>query len=745
MQPLAYTRPSTTAAGDAASHVWSLPHPRNPEFVGRDAVLASLRKSLTQPQAPRVQVVYGVAGVGKTQFVAEYAYRHRHNYGLVWWLPANDPAALSLAFSKLASRLGLRGVEEAGAPEVRQELRRVLDAWEEWLLVFDDAPDQAAVRSFLPEPGDGHVLITSRSAAWRGVGPSFCLRSFERADSVDYLKRRAGHPKADTLAGTLAQALGDLPAALEQAAATIRQAGINFSEYLARFEEHWAELLRSGRPAGDYPDTALMSAELALRDAEDKAPEAAALLKLWSFLAPADLSKEYLRDAATALPAPLSHTAGNPATFDESMWTLARYGLIEPPAEGRAVFVPRLTAAIVRDRLGDFERNNWCEMALRMVEATYRFDNAPAAAWEALGELLPHALAVVGHGEALGVAPDAASRLLNQVGQFLYHRGQYTRAKEAFTRALNLCEAAHGPDDPRRSSIANNLGRVLKRLGDLRGARTHFRSAMAADGLAYGNDHPHVAEVANNYGVCLQMAGDVDGARQHFEWSLSVCQSHFGADHPKTAAVVNNLGYALKSSGDVDQAMELFGRALASVEAAYGANHPTVANISTNLGIALRLKGEGAAARAYFERSIAAVDGTLGPNHPELSRHLMHYGISLQEEGDLESARRHFERALRIDEKALGPVHFTLLTRLNYLGRCLKMMGLLDESAGCYAQGAEVLRQLRDAAGAADGAEVAAAQLGANAAADDAAGLFCIDDTTTAASDTSTAQVVTRP
>jgi glutamate racemase len=44
----------------------------------------------------------------------------------------------------------------------------------------------------------------------------------------------------------------------------------------------------------------------------------------------------------------------------------------------------------------------------------------------------------------------------------------------------------------------------------------------------------------------------------------------------------------------------------------------------------------------------------------------------------------------------LGPTHYALITKLNYLGRCLKRMGMIDESAACYARSAGILRQLRE-------------------------------------------------
>jgi len=679
---------STPASENTCIH--NLPHPRNPYFTGRSRILEALARSLSAGHgAGAVRAVYGTGGTGKTQLALEYAYRHQDAYQLIWWLPADEPSTLALHFCKLAQRLGIGVSRGAGLQEVRAAVRQELARRENWLLIFDNAPGPEEIRDYLPDV-PGHVLITSRNPKWDGVAGSFCLRVLERSEAAEFLLRRTGR-SADAAAARLSQALGDLPLALEQAAALIEQTGISFGEYLTRFESHWAELLASGRRAGDYPDVVAMSWELACREVERANSEVAALLKALAYLAPAPIPWSLLRKAVAALPVPMSSLVTTPLGIEDTVGTLDRFSLVTANVD--AIFVHHFVASLSRDRLPAQQQHNWCELALEMMQRTFRFDPDATASWGECGEALPHALAAAGHAEAAGLAPAVGARLLNSIGEYLLNVGQYDQACSVLRRASALSDGAYEPNDPRRSAIANNLGRALKRLGEHEQAQAQFETALVLDQAAYGVSHPHVAEVVNNYGTVLHSTGDVETALRQFEWALEICRDCYGSEHPKVATVTNNIGYALAHLGDLDRAIDHFTRALSIAEVACGPDHPLVANIRTNLGTSLRLKGETEAAQDQLERAAAISESVLGAAHPELARTLAHLAALHQQQGDLETARRHFQRVLEIDEQALGPSSTLMIAPLNNLGHCLKLLGDVDGSAACYQRAADILRQ----------------------------------------------------
>ena len=672
-------------AGDTAQAAIFLPSARNPYFSGRERVLEALHKALHQKR-DRVQIITGVGGVGKTHLALEYAWRHTSDYPLIWWANASDANALQSSFAGLAQHLGI--TETRDAKELREAVCAELERRGNWLLILDDARDRESVRHFIPKKG-GHILITSRAANWEGIGKAFCLRVLERAEALDLLIKRSGRG-FEPSAHTLCQALGDLPLALEQAAAVIGAAQISFADYLRRFEDHWAELLQSGRSAGEYPDTVAMTWELACREIEQVDLKTAALLKVLAHMAQARISLSLVRSLAEALPVPLGQHFQTPEMLEASISRLLQFSLIA--GDEQSILVHRLVASLTRDRLKDFERVNWCKISLMAMQQAFAFHPDDTNSWGQCTDALPHALAVTEHAEELAVSPALNSKLLNQIGEYLQQAGLLDATRSAFERALALVEEAHGQDDPRRAAIVNNLGRVLKRMGNFELAREYFETALRLDQNNYGENHPHVAAIANNYGTILHISGDVQTALHQFNWALDICRKTYGDEHSKVATISNNIGYALAANGEVDRGIEYFTQALSIAQTAVGESHPLVATIRTNLGIALRMKGETDAARAEFEQAAAIGQATLGPAHTDVARSLSELGALHFQQKDFQAAREYFQRALEIDERALGSQHLLLCARLNDLGRCLKALNDVDASAACYERAAEVLR-----------------------------------------------------
>ena len=65
---------------------------------------------------PRVAVLYGLGGAGKTSVAVEYAHRHLAEVEVCWQFAAEDPAVLAAEFGVLAAQLGAREAADARDP-----------------------------------------------------------------------------------------------------------------------------------------------------------------------------------------------------------------------------------------------------------------------------------------------------------------------------------------------------------------------------------------------------------------------------------------------------------------------------------------------------------------------------------------------------------------------------------------------------------------------------------------------------
>jgi hypothetical protein len=257
-----------------------------PLLAGRDDLLADLHTRLTSGDGPwpRTVALYGLGGAGKTSVALAYAQHHLAEVGVAWQLAAEDATVLAGGFNELAAQLGARNVVDTRDPVA--SVHGVLAAFpDEWLLIFDNAPDWASVQAFLPPAGPGRVLITSRNANWP-PGQVLDVPELGTEVAAGFLVRRTSDPD-EQAAIELAKELGGLPLALEQAAAYIQSSGGSLAGYLRSFRRQRTDLLARGEPTGPgYPETVATTWRLAFEHLQQSAPAAVGLLRLLAFCAP---------------------------------------------------------------------------------------------------------------------------------------------------------------------------------------------------------------------------------------------------------------------------------------------------------------------------------------------------------------------------------------------------------------------------------------------------------------------------
>ena len=633
-------------------------------FKGRDAFLQRLREQLQQYGHTTVvakQAIHGLGGVGKTRLAIEYAWQHEADYTAILFLGADSPASLRQNLAALCGPLVLDLAEQtAKEEEVRVEAAlRWLHGNPGWFLILDnvDTPEAAAeVEQMLARLHSGHVCITSRIADWSGAVEPLELDVLDPASAKAFLldrtaDRRRLTPSDETDAHDLAEDLGQLALALEQAGAFI----CKFRCSLADYRERWSARETTVREWYDaklmkYPRRVAVTWDTSVAQLD---AGGLALLRMLCWFGPEPIPRDVLEtDAAREVLKEGTARAGGSAPssvprMETAVAALSELSLLKWSSAGTSLVMHRLVAEVMRYRLAKDDCRWWLEAALRALNEYVPNEPWNVRTWERWDLIRPHVAAVVTHADSAGIAQPTA-RLIICLGLLLHAKALHRKAEPLYRRALVIYEAAHGPDHPEVARALNNLALLLRATNRLTSAEPLLRRALTIKEATYGPEHPEVAVSLSNLAELLHDTNRLAEAEPLHRRALAIAEAAYGPEHPAVAIHLSNLAGLLQATNRLAEAEPLFRRALAIDEAAYGSEHPTVAIHLNNLAGLLQATNRLAEAEPLFRRALAIDEAAYGPEHPTVAIRLDNLAVLLRATNRLAEAEPLMRRDVEI-------------------------------------------------------------------------------------------------
>jgi hypothetical protein len=604
----------------------------------------------------------------------EYAHRHLDEVGVTWQFAAEDRSVLAAGFGELAAQLGVLGPADNRDPVA--SVHGALASYRAgWLLVFDNAPDRAAVAAFVPPAGRGLVLITSRNPTWP-PGPVLDVPVLDTGVAAQFLLDRTSdldHQSALGLAGEL----GGLPLALEQAGAYIQATGNTLATYLASFQRRRPEMLARGEPAG-YPKTVATTWSLAFSELEQSAPQAAGLLRLLAFCAPEAIPLSLLLQPWPGLADQLGEAVvpllEDQLAAGDAVAALGRYSLVSVVGSGLAS-VHRLVQVVTVDQMPAELRAAWQEAAAAVIESALPDDPEQPAAWPLYGQLLPHAQAALAAG----------SEGLSLIADYLGHSGSPSAARDLWQNVVAARSQVSGAEHPGIWDARAALAYWIGRAGDAAGARDQLAAVLPLQERALGAEHPDPLATRHNLARFTGEAGDAAGARDQYTALLPIRERVLGAEHPNTLTDRANLAFWTGEAGDPAGARDQFAALVPIRERVSGPEHPETLAFRANLAYWTGEAGDAARARDQCAALLPIRERVLGPDHPHTLQTRHNLARFTGEAGDAAGARDQMAAVLLIEERVHGPEHpDTLATRYNlasWTGKAGDAAGARDQLA----------------------------------------------------------------
>jgi tetratricopeptide (TPR) repeat protein len=671
--------------GVPAAGAQNLPRRPNPVFVGRDQLLAQVTALFTptgQERAGRVrtavgQAVTGLGGIGKSELALQYAHRRTGPGAVVWWADAENAETLELALADLAYRLQPKTAKEWTTSEAADWATWWLQAHTGWLLILDNVENPDLITELLGKLTTGDILITTRrDIDWgRHAVTSLTLKVLPRAASVALLRERL-HQTADhspreepaddasgfdtQAADALADELGDLPLALQQAAGYITATHLPLATYLTRLRQQTGTMLGKTAPGADPHRAVARVFALTLGALTPTAPAAVDILGALAWLAPVPLPRHVISQPTH--PDAVDTSTARP-DIEELLALAASYSLIT--LTPTTVTVHRLLQATVRDhdRTAPAEGHPAAEGLTggQTTALAWLNDAAPTApdtnvaGWGLWRDLLPHL--DVFFDQLPEELPDLdLADLLGQTGFYLWVQGRHQHALRLQQRARAITEAALGPDHPTTATVLGNTASTLDALGRHAEALPLKQRALAITEAALGADHPDTGLRLDNLAHTLWLLGQPTDALPLQERAAAITEAALGPDHPDIAFRLNNLAATLADLGRHTDALALQQRAAAITEAALGPDHPATAIRLDNLAYTLAALGRPTDALPLQQRAAAITETTLGPDHPATALRLDNLAYTLAALGrhtDAAALRERIPSTSRADEQ--GP------------------------------------------------------------------------------------------
>ena len=637
----------------------------------------------------------------KTRIALEYAFRQKEsNTVSVFWVNASTAEQMERSYKEIAKEARLVESEDPSLDQL-QQVKLWLESKESgnWLMVIDNADDEnlfygedenrgqksfrifQKLAQYFPQRPNGSILLTTRNKMlgfkFTSVHGVITIPKMSVSESKGLLVENLEGEHDDQDLTDMVEILENLPLALVQAAAFIKENSQSISDYLQMYRESDSTRIKllsqdfeddESRPDSNNPVAGTLA--ISFEQLRRNNHQAADILSLMSVL------------DRHAIPKSLLSLDCGDVELEKSLGTLKAFSLITPESS-QAFNLHHLVYLAMRNWLSlNKELDSWTGKALVFLLKLFPFpESENQEIWMAY---LPHAHTVLNSDYLPPSQKVAQATLLFEVSMALQQKGDYDGAEIMAQKSLDLRERVPGETHIDTLHSLSNLGLIFWRQGKNLEAEKIYRQVLDSSEKMLGNEHSHTLNVVNNLASVLNRQGKFQKAEKLHRRALSGTENTLGKEHPDTLISVSNLASVLSHQGKYEEAEKLYRRALSGNENTLGKEHPVTLMSVDSLGSVLANQGKYEEAEGLHRRTLSDREKILGKEHPYTLTSVNNLGSVLANQAKYEEAEGLHQHALSGRKKVLGKEHPNTLSSVNNLAHVLSDQRNYDEAERLY-------------------------------------------------------------
>ncbi|KZP10457.1 TPR-like protein [Athelia psychrophila] len=699
-------------------------------FMGRDKELEITGEYLevTHDNAPTHCAISGMAGIGKTQLILQYAKQSfdRNRYSFVFWMSGATEEKLNQGFAHILDLINHPACDHHDQNRRLTATKRWLEECQQaWLILIDNVRQDALpfLRHHLPHRNKkGSILFTARSAelarAITSVAgqqyPIIELRPPSLADAAALLIGEAGisaESPSYKRAEDVVKCVGCLPLAIAQAGTFARLAKNTLDDLLGLYQsDEMYQIISWENDLSSYEQKSVAATFISqLKELKKRSPVASTLLKVLSFLDPERIPVRMLIDAAgdtagdktpedvLAAKFDVSNTEvssaldslmaimRSPVQMQHAIQELQNMSLVRlKTRSGSSILrIHDLLQATIQERAKTDNRHHiWFRVAVALICAlSNKIDNPVSfECWARCEQVGPHFQSLMSWDMTHKIGNPDLLDASRGMAAYLHSRGRYSEAEGLIRWELEGDEKRLGPNDLGTLRTAQSLAVICRLLGRYEEAEMIYRRVLKGREEQLGLEDTDTLATLQNLAIVCDIQNRYEEAEQLYGRVLAGREKSLEHDHLDVLRTVQNLAIVHQRQGRHDSAESLYGRVLVGREKALGPDHMDTLRTVHNIANVFQLQGRYDEAESMYLRVLSGRERKLGKDHPHTLETLESLANVYELQGRADEAHALYRRALDGNERMLGMKHPNTLHTVKNMVHFLQNQGRLGEA-----------------------------------------------------------------